>query len=109
LRKSFDGLLPQEIVWRKKEPIEYGSGSNKLHEIIKNMVSDEEFQRVKEKTGINFINKEHSFYYRIYSEVVGAIPEASGGKKGCPCCGAVLNKSYCRVCGFSLPLEKHST
>jgi asparagine synthase (glutamine-hydrolysing) len=104
LRKSFEALLPQEIVWRKKEPIEYGSGSNKLHEIINNMVSDEEFQQAKEKTGIKFMNKEHSFYYRIYSEVVGAIPKAREGKKDCPCCGARLITQYCRVCGFSLPL-----
>ena len=106
LRKSFEGLLPQEIIWRKKEPIEYGSGSNKLHEIINEKVSDEEFQSMEEETGIKFINKEHSFYYHIYSEVVGEIPKADGGEHSCPCCGARLNKSYCRVCGFSYPLKE---
>ena len=118
LRKSFEGLIPQEIIWRKKEPIEYGSGSNRLHKLIENMISDEEFQSVKEKTGIKFLNKEHSFYYRIYNEVVGEIPKASpsasspftgkawGELESCPCCGAQLNKSYCRVCGFSRPLEE---
>ena len=117
LRKSFEDLMPAEIVWRKKEPIEYGSGSNKLHEIIENMVSDEEFQSVKQKTGIKFLNKEHCYYYRIYSEVVGKIPKVpssasspsrEGGElESCPCCGAQLNKSYCRVCGFSRPLEEY--
>lgn len=106
LRKSFEALLPQEIIWRKKEPIEYGSGSNKLHEIIDNMVSDEKFQSMKKKTGIKFMNKEHSFYYHIYSEVVGGIPKADSSEEKCPCCGAQLNKSYCRVCGFSRPLEE---
>jgi len=118
LRKSFEDLIPPEIIWRKKEPIEYGSGSNKLHEIIENMVSDEEFQSVKQKTGIKFLNKEHCYYYRIYSEVVGEIPKAPpsvpspstgegwGELKSCPCCGAQLNKSYCRICGFSRPLEE---
>jgi len=116
LRKSFEDLIPQEILWRKKEPIEYGSGSTRLHELINSMVSDEEFQRVREETGIKFINKEHSFYYRIYNEVVGEIPKASpsapspftgegwGEVKSCPCCGAALSKSHCRVCGFSRPL-----
>jgi asparagine synthase (glutamine-hydrolysing) len=42
LRKSFENLLPPEIVWRRKEPIEYGSGSTKLHEVISNMVTDGE-------------------------------------------------------------------
>jgi len=34
LRNSFEDLIPREIVWREKEPIEYGSGSNRLREII---------------------------------------------------------------------------
>jgi len=116
LRKSFEDLIPQEILWRKKEPIEYGSGSTRLHELINSMVSDEEVQRAREETGIKFLNKEHSFYYRIYNEVVGEIPKASssapspftgegwGEVKSCPCCGAGLTKSHCRVCGFSRPL-----
>ena len=111
--------MPPEIVWREKEPIEYGSGSNRLHEIIENMVSEEEFQAAKEKTGIKFINKEHSFYYRIYSEVIGEIPQASpsapspftgegrGEIERCPCCGASMGKWHCRTCGFSRPLKEH--
>jgi Asparagine synthase (glutamine-hydrolyzing) len=107
LRKSFECLLPQEIIWRKKEPIEYGSGSTKLHEIVGNMVSDEEFQSTKEKTGIRFINKEHCFYYRIYSEVVGEIPKAKSNEERCPWCGASIDKAYCRVCGFSPSLNEY--
>ena len=117
LRKSFEDLIPPEVVWRKKEPIEYGSGSTRLHKVISNMVSDEQFQSVKKKTGIKFMNKEHCFYYRIYREVVGEIPEASpsapspfteegwGEVESCPCCGASMGKWHCRVCGFSRPLK----
>jgi len=118
LRRSFEDLMPPEIAWRKKEPIEYGSGSNKLREIVANMVSEEEFQAVKKRTGIKFMNKEHSFYYRIYNEVVGEIPQASpsgaspftgggwGEVKRCPCCGAGMGKWHCRTCGFSGPLKQ---
>lgn len=121
LRKSFDDLIPPELVWREKEPIEYGSGSTMLHKVISDMVSDEQFQLVKKKTGIKFTNKEHCFYYRIYREVVGEIPKASpsaassfagegrGGVESCPCCGASMGKWHCRVCGFSPPLEAHLT
>jgi asparagine synthase (glutamine-hydrolysing) len=116
LRKSFEGLLPAEIVWRTKEPIEYGSGSTKLHEIISNMVTDEEFQSATKKVDIKFINKEHFFYWRIYNEVVGEIPKASpstpspftgegaGEVKSCPCCGASMGTYHCPTCGFSRPL-----
>ncbi len=104
LRKSFENLIPAEILWRTKEPIEIGSGTSNLHEFIEGMVSDEEFQTAREKTGISFLNKEHSFYYGIYSEVVGEIPEARSNEQRCPCCGARLCNSYCRTCGFSQPI-----
>ena len=116
LRKSFESLLPAEIVWRRKEPIEYGSGSTKLHEIINNMVTDEEFQSAANKVDIKFINKEHFFYWRIYNKVVGEIPKASpsapspftgegwGEVKSCPCCGAAMGTYHCPTCGFSRPL-----
>ena len=104
LRKSFEDLIPSEIVWRKKEPIEYGSGSTKLHEVISNLVSDEDFQSAMQETGIKFISKEHCFYYRIYSEVVGNIPRAEDNEAKCPCCGAAMGVYHCRICGFSRPL-----
>ncbi len=107
LRKSFEDLMPQEIIWRKKEPIEYGSGSNELRDVISSMVSQEEFQLAREKTGIRFINKEHFFYYRVYCEVVGEIPKAQGDDKSCPCCGARIHRAHCRVCGFSPSLEEY--
>jgi asparagine synthase (glutamine-hydrolysing) len=104
LRKSFEGLIPAEVAWRRKEPIEYGSGSTKLHEIIDNMVIDEEFQSAANKVDIKFINKEHFFYWRIYSEVVGEIPKARAGEISCPCCGAGMGIYHCPTCGFSCPL-----
>jgi asparagine synthase (glutamine-hydrolysing) len=107
LRKSFEDSMPPEIVWRKKEAIEYGSGSSKLRDTISNMVSQEEFQHAREKTGISFINKEHFFYHRVYKEVVGQICEATGDEDRCPCCGARIYRAYCRVCGYSPSLEEY--
>jgi len=104
LRKSLEDLIPAEIVWRKKEAIEYGSGSTKLHEIINNMVTDEEFRLARKEVDIKFINKEHFFYWRIYNEVVGKIPKARDDEIGCSCCGAAMGRYHCRTCGFSRPL-----
>jgi len=104
LRKSFEDLIPAEIVWRRKEAIEYGSGSTKLHEIINSMVTDEEFQSARKEVDIKFINKEHFFYWRIYNQVVGKIPKASGDEISCPCCGAAMGTYHCPTCGFSRPL-----
>jgi len=106
LRKSYEDLIPAEIVWRKKEPIEYGSGSAKLHEITNNMVTDEEFQLARKKVDIKFINKEHFFYWTIYNEVVGEIPRARDYEIVCPCCGAGMGTYHCPICGFSHPLRE---
>jgi len=103
LRKSFEDFIPAEIVWRRKEAIEYGSGSTKLHEIINSMVTDEEFQVARKEVDIKFINKEHFFYWRIYNEVVGKILRAKSSEKRCPCCGAGMGTYHCRTCGFSRP------
>jgi len=97
-------LIPPEIVWRKKEPIEYGSGSTKLHEIINSTVTDAEFQSATREVDIKFINKEHFFYWRIYNRVVGKIPKAKSSEKSCPCCGAGMGTYHCRTCGFSRPM-----
>ena len=104
LRTSFEGLLPAEIVWREKEPIECGSGFSRLHKVIAEMISDKEFQSAKERTTIAFMNKEHFFYYRIYREVVGNIRKARDNEVKCPCCGAAMGVYHCRTCGFSRSL-----
>jgi asparagine synthase (glutamine-hydrolysing) len=116
LRKSFEDLLPAEIVWRGKEPIEYGSGSTKLREVIDSMVTDGEFQSARNEVDIKFLNKEHLFYWRIYNKVVGKIPKASpsapspftgegwGEVKSCPCCGVSMGTYHCPTCGFSRSL-----
>ncbi len=106
LRKSFEDLIPAEIVWRRKEPIEYGSGFTRLHEITNSMVTDEELQSAAKEVDIKFINKEHFFYWRIYNEVVGEIPKARDGEVRCPCCGAGMGKYHCPTCGFSRPLKE---
>ncbi|MBE9514055.1 MAG: hypothetical protein IMY83_03370 [Chloroflexi bacterium] len=106
LRKSFEGLLPPEILWREKEAIEYGSGSTNLRSVIGNTISDAEFKATAKETGIRFMNKEHCYYFRIYDEVVGEIPQASSGEEKCPLCGAAVGRGHCRVCGFSTPLDR---
>lgn len=104
LRESFENLISAEIVWRRKEPIEYGSGSTKLHETINSMVTDREFQSAQKEVDIKFINKEHFFYWCIYNEVVGKIPKARADEISCPCCRASMGTYHCSTCGFSRPL-----
>ena len=104
LRKAFEDILPKEIVWQDKRPLESGSGMTKIREIISSRVCDEEFKEVNKSSSIKFINKEHLYYYEIYKKEVGEIPKPKDNQKKCPGCGAGMNLDsfHCKVCGYVL-------
>ena len=91
LRKAFEGTLPQEIIWQKKRP---------LRKIISEKVSNKDFQ--ENADGIKFYNKEHFYYYKIYRQLFGRIPEPENGEKACPGCGTGIREDayHCRLCGW---------
>lgn len=102
LRKAFADVLPRDIVWQGKRPLEYGSGMNRLRRIISERVIDEEFREAR--SCIKFINKEHFYYYKVYREVIGEIPGPKEDEKACPGCGGGIKKDtfHCRICGHIL-------
>jgi asparagine synthase (glutamine-hydrolysing) len=106
LREAFVDLLPPEITWRIKTPIEYGSGSHALQKFVIDSVSDDEFEsariRLAAEDGISLRDKEQFFYYRIYRTIFPPPREQTGGAKRCAACrGAVerAEQKYCRTCG----------
>lgn len=104
LRKAFEDILPPEIIWQGKRPLEYGSGMAKLRDIISRKISDEEFYENPYK--IRFINKEHMYYYKIYKDMFGAIQRPQKGENQCPGCGIEIEKYafHCKVCGWAKAL-----
>ena len=107
LRKAFDGILPPEIIWRTKMPIERGSGTSVLPSYFSSKISDDEFtKKTKEclqSAGVHIRDKEHLFYYEAYEKEFGS-PRGSGeGSKICRGCGAYLLgvMDFCRICGAS--------
>jgi len=103
LREAFAPLLPEEIIWQTKRPIEVGSGFSRLHKIIGARISDEELAEAEATFSVKFLSKDHLFYYRTYRQVVGEIPPPRPGEVGCPGCGTGIapQSSHCRVCGWS--------
>ena len=93
VRKAMEDYLPDEIIWRGKNPIEGGSGASYLSQI---------FYEDPEKFDIKLWNGEHAYYYKIYREVVGEIPKPKKGEYPCPICGAgiPIGRNHCRVCGW---------
>ena len=108
LRKAFEGVLPQEILWQKKRPLETGSGMTKLRKVIESRVSNEEFEEGKREFSIRFWNKEHFYYYRVYRQVIGEIPAPGKEEKICKCCGAGIDQNafHCKVCGDVIEWKK---
>jgi asparagine synthase (glutamine-hydrolysing) len=106
LREAFADLLPEEITWRVKTPIEYGSGSRALQKFVTDSVSDDEFEaarvRLAAEDGISLRDKEQFFYYRIYRTILPPPSQQIGGAKRCTACGGAVERAeqkYCRVCG----------
>ena len=106
LRDAFLEMLPKEIVWRLKTPIEYGSGSTALRQIAEQSVSDADFEREKEhaasEDSVKLRDKEQCFYYRIYRRLFAPPRELARSIKTCADCRAPVSRldmKYCRMCG----------
>jgi asparagine synthase (glutamine-hydrolysing) len=106
LREAFADLLPEQITWRVKTPIEFGSGSSTLQEFVINCISDTEFQSAKRQIlhehGITLRDKEQFFYYRIYRTLFHRPCEQVGGAKRCGSWRGAIERpeqKCCFVCG----------
>lgn len=108
LRKAFEDSLPDDVIWQNKRPLEVGSGMTKLREIISCKISDKEFIEKQKIYPVNFINKEHMYYYEIYRDIFGEIPSPKNNEKECPYCGAGMKKNsfHCKICGGVLPWKR---
>ncbi|MBT8172153.1 hypothetical protein KJN74_04720 [Candidatus Bathyarchaeota archaeon] len=105
LRKAFEDVLPPEIRWRDKNPIEVGSGTTILPKYLAKKISDVEFslkkKKILENDNVTIRDKEQLVYYEAYKEVLG-IPHAKDPEsRTCPQCNSNVpdNAVVCRTCG----------
>ena len=108
IRKSYEGLLPDEIVWRLKHPIEFGSGTTVFPKFFEEKISDGYFQekakKYLEKDQVSIRDKEHLFYYEIFRSLFGTPIKFFSKARGkmCPYCkakGGDKKSKFCRICG----------
>ena len=97
LRFAFEKLLPAEVVWREKHPVEVGSGSIMLSRMFR--VPAEEYSQLSKLVKIS--SQEEAYYLKLYLEEFGSIPKPKVGEKTCPKCGAGVSadRNYCKICG----------
>ncbi len=110
LRKAFENIVPPEILWRVKAPIEVGTGTTTLPSLFDSRISDLEFSGKKmryfNEDRVVIRSKEHLFYYEIYRDMIGVPYMGAGSAKTCPDCGSNVEEgaSFCRTCG-AYPIE----
>ncbi len=108
IRKAYEGLLPDEIVWRIKTPLEFGSGTTIFPKVFSEKISDKYFQEKTKKyletDQVTIRDKEHLYYYEIFRSHFGVPSEVFKDTEGkhCPYCnsnGGKERSKFCKVCG----------
>lgn len=73
LRKAFEGIIPDDVIWRVKEQFSKGAGSAYVfEELAETEITDSELkqatQEIYHKTGHMIYTKEELYYYRIFTQ-----------------------------------------
>lgn len=103
LRKAFESVIPEQIAWRSKSPMQDGAGTARLTWLFDSVISDESFEQkktdIQKEDGITIRTKESMHYYEIFKKNYGAPAKKRSGRL-CRYCGHGLAESrFCRMCG----------
>jgi asparagine synthase (glutamine-hydrolysing) len=104
LRKTFEGRIPQKILWREKSPMQEGAGTGNLARLFEKMIPDKVFEENKEKIyknhRITIRTKESMHYFDIFQRLFGIPQIAKDDEQACPFCHFnSKNSKFCRMCG----------
>jgi asparagine synthase (glutamine-hydrolysing) len=103
LRHAFANQIGARHAFRRKDPIEVGSGATALKERMARTVADfaADAELALARDGVRLRDAESAAYYGLYREVFGGPPRADPAMpKACPECRARGPEgTYCRVCG----------
>ena len=108
LRKAYEDLVPRDVIWRAKAPLEQGTGTEVLRTFFNDKFSDQEFEEKKktilEKDDVKISDKEQLFYYEFFRKRFGKPSEVYADKTGkqCPYCKGYVKTvriAFCKICG----------
>jgi len=93
LRKAFENDLPSSVIWRKKTPMQDGSGTVGLIKMFDSVITDDIFKektkKIKSEDNVTIRTKESLQYYEFYKENF-KIPECTNGNNQCSDCNAEI-------------------
>ena len=108
LRKAYEDLVPKDVIWRAKAPLEQGTGTEVFRTLFNDKISDQEFEEKKklilEKDDVKISDKEQLFYYEFFRKRFGKPSEVYADKSGkqCPYCKGYVKTvrlAFCKICG----------
>jgi len=114
LRKAYEDVLPPEVRWRDKNPIEVGSGTTILPRFMAKKIPDSEFEakkkKILERDNVTIRDKEQLVYYEAYREAVGVPYPKDPDARTCPQCNTNVpeNATVCKTCG-AYPITANGT
>lgn len=107
LRKAYEDLIPKDIIWRAKAPLEQGTGTEALRTYFNDMISDKDFEEkkkaIKEKDDVEIQDKEQLLYYEHFRAKFGKPKDVFPDNGGiqCPKCKSYVKTKiqFCKICG----------
>ena len=107
LRKAYEDLIPKEVIWRPKAPLEQGTGTAVLTDYFGKEISDIEFAErrklILEKDDVFITTKEQLLYYDLFRKHFAKPSTLYSDKIGrqCPQCKSYVKTElgFCKVCG----------
>ena len=118
LRKAYEDLVPKEVIWRAKAPLEQGTGTQALRTFFNEEISDKDFEEKKksilQNDGVKILDKEQLLYYEFFRKRFGKPsdvypindPYTSSSlrflpSQWCPYCKSYVKTkiAFCKVCG----------
>ncbi len=107
LRKAYEDVLPKDVVWRPKAPLEQGTGTEILRTFFNDMLTDKEFEEKKKailtEDDVKIQDKEQLLYYEHFRRKFGKPKDVfpyNGGIQ-CPYCKSHIKTKikFCKICG----------
>ena len=108
LRKAYEDVFPQDIIWRPKAPLEAGTGTEILRTYFNDIIDPKEFiekkASIKDEDDVEIQDQEQLLYYEVFRKKFGkpkeVYPKIDGAIE-CPKCHSHLKTKiqFCKVCG----------
>ncbi len=100
LRRVAERWLPEEIAWRPKTDLQFGSGMCALEPLLALRINPGLMPNLQ-TTGIRFFNDAHRALYLRFRGLGLTIPPVRDGEYACSSCGGgvPIGKRHCVTCG----------